>query len=79
MVYDNGFWEDDIDTELWSAWATQPNVSGYLENIDFSTGSGVFNALIMNVTTRDLYEVDEVLAREFLYRHYISSTDLPST
>lgn len=77
MVYDNGLWEDHIDTELWSAWATQRHVAGYLKNIDFSTNSCITNALIINVTSRDLYEADEALAQEFLYRHYIDSKGLP--
>lgn len=73
MVYDNGFWEDDIKTELWSAWTSQQCVATQLENIDFSATSCVFNALILNVVTGDLYEVDESLAREFLYKHYVNS------
>lgn len=79
MVYDNGFWEDEIDTELWSSWATQSHVASHLHNIHFSTESGIFSALVVNVVTRDIYEADEVLAREFLYRYYVDSKGLPRT
>ena len=77
MVYDNGFWEDDINTKIWSEWASQHHIAEQLRHIDFAGDSCVSNALILNVVTSELYESDEDLAREFLCRHFIESKGLP--
>lgn len=77
MVYDNGVWEDDVDTEVWSAWASQPHVAGQLVNVDCFADPCEFHALVLNVITYDLYEADESLARDFLYKHYIDTKGLP--
>lgn len=77
IVYDNGIWEDEVDTEVWSKWTSQPGVAKQLKHIEASAESASFHALIINVDTYDLYEADEELARDFLYKHYITTKGLP--
>lgn len=73
MVYDNGVWEDTINNTIWTSWTSQPGVTSTLTNVLCSTSAAEFNALILDVRTRELYEADEDATRNFLYRYYADS------
>lgn len=78
MVYDNGVWEDAINDAIWTTWTSQTGVADTLTNVLCSASANEFNALILNVRTRKLYEADENETRKFLYRHYADSTGISS-
>jgi hypothetical protein len=70
LVYDDGFLEDTLDTDIWGLWSTSSEVNAKLEDLRCPIQSGADCALLLDLETRQLYMGNRELIRRIVGGHF---------
>lgn len=71
LVYDDGFWENTLDMEVWDWWIKQLGVNARLEHL-YCPAQRADYALLLDLDTRQLYMGNREVVRRIVGRRFSS-------